>query len=126
MPTTTSPWSAYRACISFSQGKERRQGTHHDAQKSTTTTCPLKLPRLRNGSAARTGIPDIVISTRARSAFFTTCCMLLSYLNRCIRWKYIVRRRVCGNQSRDFHGLGDGATLPSIADLSCVFYRGAL
>src|SRR6185436_13434363 len=42
---TTSPRAAYLACISLSQGKEWRQGSHQEAQKSTRITLPRRLAR---------------------------------------------------------------------------------
>src|SRR5947207_8211630 len=46
MAAIDRPWSPYRRCISFIHGNERRQGPHHDAQKSTYTTLPRIRPRL--------------------------------------------------------------------------------
>ncbi len=50
------PCAPYRACIWFSQGNERRQGAHHDAQKSTQRSLPLTSPS-SEGGAARARVP---------------------------------------------------------------------
>ena len=52
-PTISRPAAPYFSCIAFSQGNERRHGTHQDAQKSTQTTRPSTGPRpSRPGAAA--------------------------------------------------------------------------
>ncbi len=53
-PMMASPSSAYFSCMVLSQGNERLQGTHHEAQKSSTTTLPAYFSML-NVSDAETG-----------------------------------------------------------------------
>jgi len=42
-PSTTTPRSEYFSWMACSSGMDFRHGTHHVAQKSTSTTLPLRL-----------------------------------------------------------------------------------
>src|SRR5947208_14110585 len=69
--TIDKPLPPYRRCISFIHGNERRQGPHHDAQKSTYTTLPRMRSRLTESPAAVGNAKDGACSPTSTALTFS-------------------------------------------------------
>src|SRR5882724_4217355 len=98
-PTTTNPCGAYFFCSATKPGISVRQGPHHVAQKSRTTTLPLK-------SEERTVLPS-----RSLSSQFGTDAVLPPFIAstggalRADAVKAMDAARTTGNMLRTFRGL---------------------
>src|SRR5438067_1572129 len=111
--TMDKPLSPYRRCISFIHGNERRQGPHHDAQKSTYTTLPRMCSRLTESPAAVGSANDGARSPTSTAPAFVAAidgeCVLDQIVRADREEVELFQERVhCEDRRRNFDHAADG------------------